>query len=442
MNKNKTSSKYSIQYGGGHHHHHSILGTSTVGGHNLQSAVPGPTVPTKSSESSSSIIATNPQSGQSTINNQTLINVNQSSPSLNPPQGSLTNVPLSSASCTMSSVTSVMSKDKDSKTLIKLIDLSYLKDFYRLGLGSKRDIVNWTTSGSGHQRAGAMSSRSNLLNPDVHFRISAINCNYNLVRTYPTFLVIPSIVHDDSVRKLARGYRSNRLPAIVWRHPLKRGLLLRSASFHGKGLVSMLISSSSGQVSSVNPLSSDSMNVELAMYFRSIINLTPSHFLRKPESSRTNITSLREFKPSTLENLEHSSSSIKSCDASSSSPKHKNYASSTLKGMQKTFGNTLGKSSARGRFSNKHKVSNLIECSSGNAERAPANDRPATLHILGEKSLLKGIKSESSFASCSFIPLELHEEKQVKGSFKKLLRACCPSSLATDPDMSFYKTIK
>ena len=180
-------------------------------------------------------------------------------------------------------------RDKDPKTLQKLIELPYLKDFYRLGLGSKRDILQVQTR---------MVSRSNLSSDVPHFRITSINCNYSVVRTYPTFFVVPTIVHDESLKKLARGYRSNRLPAIVWRHPLKRGLLLRSASFHGKGLVSMLIASSSGQMgSSVNP-SGDSINVELEKYFRAVINLTPSHFLRKQGTNegvlKTSISSLRE----------------------------------------------------------------------------------------------------------------------------------------------------
>jgi myotubularin-related protein 5/13 len=70
---------------------------------------------------------------------------------------------------------------------------------------------------------------------------------------------------------------------------------------------------------------------------------------------------------------------------------------------------------------------------------SPSNK--TSLYIIGEKSLLKGVKSDQ-VANCEFFPFDLHDVKHVKQSFRKLLRACCPSSATNDPDMSFHKQIK
>ena len=47
----------------------------------------------------------------------------------------------------------------------------------------------------------------------------------------------------------------------------------------------------------------------------------------------------------------------------------------------------------------------------------------------------QGIKMEA-MSECDFIPVDYHEVRQVKASFKKLMRACVPSALppTSDPD--------
>lgn len=56
-------------------------------------------------------------------------------------------------------------------------------------------------------------------------------------------------------------------------------------------------------------------------------------------------------------------------------------------------------------------------------------------------TFLQGIRLES-FKKCDFIPVDYVEVRQIKSSFKKLLRACVPSVPFTDPEKGFLRAIQ
>ena len=65
------------------------------------------------------------------------------------------------------------------------------------------------------------------------------------------------------------------------------------------------------------------------------------------------------------------------------------------------------------------------------------------LHVMTEKASIKSIKPEMH-RTCEFIPLDLHEVRQVKSNFVKFLRVCIPSAPLPphDSEASFAKTIE
>lgn len=54
---------------------------------------------------------------------------------------------------------------------------------------------------------------------------------------------------------------------------------------------------------------------------------------------------------------------------------------------------------------------------------------------------LKGMKGDSVM-KIDFIPIEYDDIRHSKTSFKKLMRACVPSSTSNEPEHSFYKLVK
>lgn len=210
-----------------------------------------------------------------------------------------------------------MKHHNKTNTLLKMSQLNYVRDYYRLQLGtvsittssqfvSNSALSNFfqSTTTRHHNRTNSNSNNQ----PD-QCTITSVNLNYSITRSYPALVVVPSNISNESITRISRFYKQSRFPIVVWRHARTKALLMRSSSFQGKGVI--------------------------------------------------------EIKPG------------------------------------------------------------------------------QTLYIMCEKAMIKSIKSEL-YRSCEFIPLDLHEVRQVKTNFVKFLRACIPSGPlpAQDSEISLAKTFE
>ncbi|KAG7155690.1 Myotubularin-related protein 13-like, partial [Homarus americanus] len=345
-------------------------------------------------------------------------------------------------------------REVDNKTLEKLSERSYHKDYMRLGLGNLGS--NATT----------IPSR---IKSD--FRITSCNTSYQMCRSYPALLSVPSITGDESLHRLARCYRHSRLPVITWRHTRTKALLLRGAGFHGKGVMSML----KGPPTTTGNTSEVSFSLEQEKFLAAVVQSTPVSVLRDGSSWR----------------LTDSSLSINSLVLAAGGatlevpPYHPTYPTLTPEVGRKTNPlskamNTLrtsgGKGTGRmGRWGSmrgsrpgvlsgggaggtfgtlrhyptttpalRSSISTgprLSVDSSDTGSEAVQSFHKAALYVFGEKTQIKGIKTDA-YHKTEFIPVDYTEVRQIKSSFKKLMRACIPSSPAAEQEQSFFRSIE
>jgi myotubularin-related protein 5/13 len=326
---------------------------------------------------------------------------------------SVTTLPPSQFSSPLHMAAAGSLKEKDTRELQKLCDLLYVKDYQRLRLGSAKDLLP-APSTKPHSKTQPMPSDS--------FKITCVNSGYAVVSSYPSFLVIPRIISDESVKKFARGYRQGRFPVITWKHK-KGGLLLRGSSFHGKGVIGLF----RGHANQGSQAMSDStLSVEQEKYLKTMIALTPSHFIRPRDSV------------SKLRGLQEEESGRKHSYSSTLSKAMNTLRTSGGKGTIGSFGSSVSKQIQRLNHGMREGHETRVTPSS---PEKYSHQNKTSLYIIGEKNQIRGVKSDH-FPNCEFIPADVHDAKNVKQSFKKLMRACCPSLPSNDSDVSFFKEIR
>ncbi|XP_059480805.1 myotubularin-related protein 13 isoform X3 [Neocloeon triangulifer] len=329
----------------------------------------------------------------------------------------------------------------DAKTLERLSERSYVRDWSRLGFCSDSSTSVLSNGTMNRQRTDP-------------FRITTVNHAHMVCYSYPAMLVVPYNVSDDSIRRLTRCHRGSRIPVITWRHPRTKALLLRGSSFHGKGVIGMF---KGHQATTVSTSESVASNIEQEKFLNSIVQATPSAFLKQGSSAW---------------GMTESSLSIDSL-LITVDPEHHSIHGTTPEQTRKTASNpfskmvagTLGRKSggktasmAFGRWGSLKdrrqssqaslptltvppKSSQRYSTDSDSGTECVHTLQRAALYIFGEKSQMKGVKTDSG-QKIDFIPVEYFEVKNTKNAFKKLMRACVPSSVSSEPDQTFAKLIE
>jgi myotubularin-related protein 5/13 len=265
------------------------------------------------------------------------------------------------------------------KDVERLKERNYVKDFQRLGL-----------LGSG-------------------FRLTTVNCNYGLCRTYPALFVSPRTINDDQLKSLAKTFKSQRIPIPTWRHS-NGSCLLRGSVSLAKGVMGML---KTGSTHTSSESKSDGMLIQ-DQYFCTFI---PQHLQQN----------FHNFK------VKNSESSV-SIDSllGPRSPMAPSF--STLNRKDRNF-------LKPGKWDSlKRNNEGLREAANHYEDHMTLQRNRVPMYVLGERSQSKSVRLAEF--GVEYIPVYYPDSRNLREAFKKLMRACLPSNISNEPDNTFFKLIE
>ncbi|XP_057648771.1 myotubularin-related protein 5 isoform X4 [Chionomys nivalis] len=279
-------------------------------------------------------------------------------------------------------------KPSDRMTMSSLVERACCRDYQRLGLGTLSSSLSRAKS--------------------EPFRISPVNRMYAICRSYPGLLIVPQSIQDNALQRVSRCYRQNRFPVVCWRSGRSKAVLLRSGGLHGKGVVGLF---KAQNTPSPGQAQTDSSSLEQEKYLQAVVSSMP----RYTDSSGRN--TLSSF-------------------SSTHMGGHGKWSSVRASGRSSGLGADVG-SRLAGR--------DLL--STPHTNGAPPDSgflRPqrAALYIIGDKAQLKGVRPDP-LQQWELVPIEVFEARQVKASFKKLLKACVPGCPAVESSStSFLRSLE
>ncbi|XP_053506818.1 myotubularin-related protein 5 isoform X4 [Ictalurus furcatus] len=307
-------------------------------------------------------------------------------------------------------------RSSDRQTMSNVVERACCRDYQRLGLGTL--------------------SNSLTRSKNEPFRISTVNRMYTICRSYPGLLIIPQSIPDATLHRISRCYRQNRFPVVCWRNSRTKAVLLRSAGLHAKGVVGFF---KSPNAPSAGPSQADSTSLEQEKYLQAIISSMPSY---SEASGRNTLSSFTSMHMSTSD----SSDKMRQPKIGALMKQ----VMGTKEDVPGTFsrGGKWGSIRGSGRLTgynpevgNRLAVKDGPQANGGPTEPYFLRQQRAYLYIIGDKNQLKGGKQDS-FQQWEVVPIEVFDVRQVKNSFKKLMKACVPSCPSSDPNMSFHHCLE
>ncbi|XP_075780386.1 myotubularin-related protein 5 isoform X3 [Pelodiscus sinensis] len=319
-------------------------------------------------------------------------------------------------------------KPSDKMTMSHLVERACCRDYQRLGLGTLSNSLTRSKNGP--------------------FRISTVNRMYAVCRSYPGLLIVPHSIQDNTILRISRCYRQSRFPVVCWRHSRTKAVLLRSGGLHGKGLGGLF---KSQNAPASGPSQTDSTSLEQEKYLQAVINSMP-HFA--DAGGRNTLSGFGSAHMSSADSSDKRQPKLGSLmkqvmggkddgpgTISRGGPRARVVTLSAPKGAS-----AKGRESPRGKWGSiraSGRMSSYVlnmdigsrlagkDGLSAQHNGAPSEAsflRPhrASLYIIGDKSQLKGVKPDP-LQHWEVVPIEVFDVRQVKASFKKLLKACVPS---------------
>lgn len=300
------------------------------------------------------------------------------------------------------------------KDVDRLKDRSYVKDWQRIGLGDS-------------QATG--------------YRISTVNCNYSLCRSYPAIMVAPSGISDEQLRGLSRCYKNQRVPVATWRHR-NGAVLLRGALPHAKGVIGMLKGHPGGSTNAERE--SSGSHAEQDRYFMCIIQTMPDTMtVNKSWGLSDSSLSINSLMLAAADDpylsLQHQlmtpDNSARKGNVLQTKPGNYSTYDPYGKGQMKQsskWGSLRAMPGVGGAGQQSRAREEEAEMSASNSQywfqRVP-------LLIIGEKNQSKSVRLSENLAK--FIAVDYTDVRHSRLAFKKLMRTCLPSTVSTEPDQTF-----
>ncbi|XP_026182705.1 myotubularin-related protein 5 isoform X2 [Mastacembelus armatus] len=332
-------------------------------------------------------------------------------------------------------------RSSDRQTMGNVVERACCRDYQRLGLGTL--------------------SNSLTRSKNEPFRISTLNRMYTICRSYPGLLIVPQSIPDATIQRICRGYRQNRFPVVCWRNSRTKAVLLRSAGLHAKGVVGFF---KSPNAPAAVPSQADSSSLEQEKYLQAIISSMPSYCESSGRNTLSGFTSthmntsdssdkLRQPKIGALMKqvmgtkedvpgtFSRGALGQRAKVISLSQPKVSGKARNPPRGKWGSIRGTGRLSAYNPDVGTRLAGKESPQPNGGPSEALFLRQQKAYLYIIGDKGQLKGGKQDS-FQQWEVVPIEVCDVRQVKNSFKKLMKACVPSSLTSDPNMSFLRCLE
>ncbi|XP_041058165.1 myotubularin-related protein 5 isoform X2 [Carcharodon carcharias] len=333
----------------------------------------------------------------------------------------------------------------DKSTMSHMVERACCRDYQRLGLGTL--------------------SNSLTRSKNEPFRITTVNRMYSVCRSYPSLLIIPQSIQDSTMQRISRCYRQNRFPVVCWRNSRTKAVLLRSAGLHGKSVVGLF---KSQNAPAADPSQTDSTSLAQEKYLQAVINSMPHYADTGGRNTLSGFTSAHMNSSDSSDKQRQPKISVLMKQVMGGKEEMTNTFSRGVLGHRArviTLANpratTKGKESPQGKWGSMRGSGRLSAYSlnsdvglrlAGKDTLSPqANGGPsdshylrqprAGLYIIGEKSQLKGAKQDPS-QQWEVVPIDIFDARHVKTSFKKLMKACVPSSSSTDPNQSYYRSLE